>query len=484
MRKILGLLFLLTGCFRPHYDPQPVDLPTEWRLQADEGSTLCNFRWWEQFQDPVLNQLVLTALKNNQDLHVAIARVYDYYGRLGIVNSNLYPALYGNGSYNRAETSLNIPVGLTPGVGRINNDFQAFFNLSWQLDFWGRYRSASDAAYAQLLTQIEARRAVVMTVVSAVADAYIVLRQLDMQLDISKQTVASRQYFLKLAQDRFELGETSEMEVMQAAAEVESTKIRLIEFELAMSLQENLLSVIVGENPYAIERGVTIDLFKYPVTIPTGLPSDLLVRRPDIMGAEDNLIAANALVTEARTLYFPQFQLTGAYGNESDMLKNFLTAPSRMWQEGFSAVQTLFDAGKISYQVDSAIAQRDEALFIYRQTILTALKEVDDGLISYQKNKELAEEHRIQVAVLAKYLELAVLRYNEGETDYLNVLDAERTLFAAQLAFVQAQSDSFTAVVELYNALGGGWVIDADAMATTLNAAEVEIGNGLLEHIL
>ncbi len=190
-----------------------------------------------------------------------------------------------------------------------------------------------------------------------------------------------------------------------------------------------------------------------------------MTRRPDIIEAEDAIIAADARVTEARALFFPQMTLTSMYGNESDQLSNFLTSPATMWQYGIAAVQTLFDAGKIGFQVDTAKALRDEALYDYRQTILNAFREVNDQLIAYKKNRELVQEHQKQVAVLSDYLHLAQLRYNEGEIDYLNVLDAERSLFNAELDMVQAQSDSFTALVKLYSALGGGWVTDADRIA-------------------
>lgn len=462
---LIALMICLGGCVKPHYQPQYVDTPQEWRLEVDEGDTLCNMQWWQQFQDPVLDQLVLTALQNNQDLQVAISRVFEFYARLGVTNSALYPNITGNGSFNRVESSIAFPTVLAPGVGRIVNDYQGFFSLAWELDFWGRVRSATAAAYADLLEQVQSRRAVVVTVVSSVARAYIILRQLDSQLTISKNTLQSRVESLKLAVDRFELGETSEIEVKQAESEVEVAAIRVIQFEREIPIQENLLSILVGENPRSIPRGNAIESFEYPPSIPAGIPSELLTRRPDILQAEDVIVAADARVTEARALFFPQMNLTGMYGNESDQLSRFLTSPAQMWQYGIAAVQTIFDAGKIGFQVDATKALRDQALFSYRQTILNAFREVDDGLVAYKKNRELVKEHTRQVSVLSDYLHLAQLRYNEGEIDYLNVLDAERSLFNAQLDLVQAQSDSFTAVVKLYGALGGGWVIDADQIA-------------------
>lgn len=459
---------LVTGCIKPDYHAQYVDVPESWRLPADEASTLCNFRWWEQFNDPVLNELVWKSLQNNLDLKIAISRVIEYYARLGITDADLYPSVYGNANYYRTEFSIAFPQVL-PDSKRIFNVYEATLNLNWELDFWGRIRSASEASYAELLSQMQARRAVVLTVVSSVANAYITLRGLDGQLEVSKLTLKSRQNSLELAKDRFQLGETSELEVAQAEAELEIAAIRLLEFERAIPIQENLLSVLIGENPHDIIRGRAINDFSYPPTIPAGIPSDLLIRRPDIVQAEDQLISVNARVAEARALFFPQINLTGIYGSESVLLSTFLKSPAQTWTYGISAVQTIFDAGRIWYQVEAVKALRDEALYHYRQTILTAFKEVDNALVNYRMYQKLVAEHITQVKVLQLYVHLATLRYQEGEVDYLNVLDAERSLFSAQLNLVQAQADNFNAVVELYSALGGGWVDDADAYALSNN---------------
>lgn len=461
------LLCVLTGCIKPHYERQYVDIPESWRVATNEESTVCNMRWWEQFHDPILNQLIETSLKNNQDIHVAISRVFEFFAQFRIISSELYPAINGNALFNRFQSSLEVPGGLPLGVKRINNDFQLFLNLSWELDFWGRVSGASEAAFADMLATVQARRAVVLTVVTSVANAYIVLRQLDAQLAVSKKTLKSRIDSLNLAKSRFELGETSELEVKQAEAEAETAVISMLEFERQIPQQENLLSILVGANPRYIERGVEIAAFNYPITIPAGLPSDLLIRRPDIVEAEDQLVAANARVTEARALYFPQINLTGMFGNESDQLKNLLTGPAQMWQYGLSALQYIFDAGKVNYTVERAVAIRDEALFNYRQVILNAFREVDDALIACKLNQELVKEHAKQVQILTDVLYLSNLRYAEGEVDYLNVLDAERLLFSAELTQVQSQADNFNSVVALYGALGGGWVDDADAAAVS-----------------
>jgi multidrug efflux system outer membrane protein len=470
LKIFFSLILLLNSCvIRPNYEPQYVDIPDEWRFEADEGSTLCNFHWWEQFEDPILNEFILIALNNNQDIKAAIARVKEFYDRYRVVYASLFPAISGNASYTRTKSSLAIAPAEdtipTAGINRITNLYQLFFSFIWQIDVWGQLWSASEAAYADFLSQIENRRAIIISIVTSVANTYLILLQLDAQLNVSLKTLESRRESLKLATYRFELGETSELEVKQAESEVEIAAIVSIEFERSIAQQEDLLSILMGENPRSIERGISIDQLLYPIQIPAGLPSDLLKRRPDIAAAEDRLIASNARVTEAITLFFPQIELTGLYGNQSNKLSHLLTSPAVMWQYGISAVQPIFNAGQTYYQVQEAKAIRDENLANYRQTILNAFREVNDALISYQKNIELVTEHQKQVKVLTDYLHLAQLRYEEGEIDYLNILDAERSLFNAQLQLVQAQSDSLIAIVQLYGALGGGWVTEADEIA-------------------
>lgn len=469
MRKtywILGLLFLFTSCIRPDYHRPYVNMPEEWRLDVDESTTLCNALWWDNFHDEVLSDLIASAIRNNQDIHVAISRVIEFYDRLRVISSQQFPQITANGGYTRYQSSLDLPgTSPAPGVPRINNDFLAQLNLSWQLDFYGQFQNATYAAYADLIGQVEARRAVVMTVVANVASSYFTLRALDAQLTVSRMTLKSRQEALKLAEDRFHLGETSELEVIQSAAEVEIAAIRVLEFERDIPQQENLLSILIGENPHDMPRGLQIEQLQYEVEIPAGLPSELLARRPDIVRAEQAIIAANARVAEARALFFPQITLTGNFGNESSLLRNFLSSSAVFWQFGLNGVQTILDFGKTWYTVEEREALRDETVFAYRQVILTALQEVNSALVAVRKDKELVVENEKQVQILRKYLKLATLRYDEGEIDYLNVLDAMNQLFNAELQYIISQSNRLISIVTLYNALGGGWVDDADSLA-------------------
>lgn len=470
-RKLLAFIaitFILQGCItlHPPYQRPCLNLPEAWRLETDEGTTTANMRWWEQFNDPVLDNLIIQSLEYNNDLKIAIGRVWEFYARLGIVSADLYPLITANGSYTRSELSLNTGQ-ILPGNMRTFNLYTALLNVSWELDIWGQIRSATEAAFNEYLAQIEARRTVVLTVVSSVASTYFLLRQYDKQLDVSKKTLKSRIDAYELAKHRFEGGVTSELPVTQAAADVEEAKVQVIEFEINVQQTENALCVLVGRNPQAIERGLTLDELTMPPVVPAGLPADLLCQRPDILEAEYALKAANARIGEALALYFPQVNLTGDYGNESIFLHNLFTNPSLTWQYTISLAQTLFDAGKISSQVDQTEAIHYEAYYSYVSRILNAFKEVNDALIAHKKILELVVVEKQRVDVLAKSLMLANLQYENGETDYLNVLDAERNLFQAQLNFVQAQSDSFISLVSLYKALGGGWVIEADCDAIT-----------------
>lgn len=471
MSWIFFLFFFFSSCLPRQTDlePKPLPVPDAWRLPVEEGSALCHAEWWQQFGDPVLDRLIKRGLEQNQDLRAAICKMLQFYAHYQVTRSFLLPTLNGNGSYLRIQTSNalpgvfqsenGIPGTPLPGLARINNDYQGFLSLSWELDFWGRIASASQAAYADFLSQAENRRAVILSIVTGIARTYILLRQLDGQLVVSQQTLRSRLESLKLAQERFDLGETSEIEVKQAEAEVEIARIRVIDFEKAIPQAENALSILIGENPRSIERGIPLYAFQIPTPIPAGIPSDLLTRRPDILQAEQLVIATAYRIQEAKALFFPQISMTGQFGSESATLRRFLTYPAEFWQYGFLALMPLFDAGRTVARVTETEAKSDEALAFYRQTVLNAFREVNDGLVLVEKNHALVMEHQKQVKVLEEYLHLAQLRYQEGEIDYLNVLDAERSLFDAELALVQARGEEASAVVLLYGALGGGWIL-------------------------
>lgn len=459
---LLGLM--ITSCvMHAPYERPYVEIPCTWRVDANDITTAINMRWWEQFKDPILNSLIVEALQNNLDLKVAIARVWEYYAILGITAADLYPEINGTATVSRSEVSLKT-LSTPPPVGflRIRDLFKAALNMSYELDIWGKFKSATEAAFANLLAQEEAKKTVVVTLVSAVASSYVLLRQYDKELQISKETLLSRQQSYDLAKLRFEGGLTSELEVKQAESEVQDALAEVKQFEILVPQQENLLSILVGRNPQAIERGRRLSDLKMPPCVPEGIPSEILEQRPDIKQAEYLLASANAQVGEAKALYFPQINLTGSYGSESFELCDLFTGPARTWQYGVSLYQSFFDAGKIYYQVSATEAKVAEAHYHYLFAIQNAFREVDDALIAHQKSLELVQVEAKRVAVLTDYLYLATLQYENGQTDYLNVLDAQRNLFSAQLSYAEAQGDSFLTLINIYKALGGGWVIDAD----------------------
>lgn len=471
MNKLLPLvisLFFLDACVLQAPCPKiSVEIPDSWRISVDESSSYANFGWWEQLDDLQLNCLIKEALDENKDLKVTIARVDEFIGRVKIAQSGLFPQLSGNFTASRQGLPVAIP-SIPSGVVRTFNLYTCLLNASYDLDLWGRIRSESDAAIANLFAQVEARRTVVLNLVAAVASAYIQLKQFDMQLQISRQTYQSRKEAFRLATLRFLGGLTSELEAKQSEADMETAAAQVIQFELAVAQQENLLSVLIGHPPQSIPSGIPLDQLRLPPRVPAGLPSEILQQRPDIIEAEQRLVAANANIGAAKAQFFPDISLTGIYGNESTALSKLFTGPALTWLYGISLLQPILTGGLLTGQLEAARAQKWEAYYHYQQTVLTAFQEVDDALISHQKSKERLSVEKNRVAALKDALHLATLQYNNGQVDYLNVLDAERHLFEAQLDEAQSQSDTFLSFINIYKALGGGWVIEADNQAAKI----------------
>ena len=462
-----AMMMCCTSCIvlYPKYERPEVEVPDHWRFTADETDSYPNYRWWEQLDDCVLNSLIYESLEYNYSLKVAIETVYQYAGQLMIARSLLYPQVNGTGLGTREQISPELLPPI-PGFSPISNDFLAVLTATYELDIWGRIRSGSDAALAQLYAQVDVRRTVVLTLVQNVAAAYVLLRQYDKQLEVSRNTYDSRSESYRLAILRFEGGLTSELDARQAEAEMEVAAARVVQYELAVALQENLLSILIGRPPGDIPRGTLLsDLFLSPM-VPAGLPSQLLEQRPDILAAEYNLIAANAQIGVAKAAFFPDISLTGSYGNESTQLNNLFSGNTTTWIYGMTIFQEIFTGGRLTGQLEVTESLKWQAYYQYFQTVLTAFKEVDDALVSYEKSRELFEAQERRSEALEAALHLARLQYSNGQVDYLNVLDSERSLFNAQLDMVSAQGDTYQSFVDLYAALGGGWVIDADNTAT------------------
>jgi outer membrane protein, multidrug efflux system len=462
---LLLSLLLLSACnLEPRYQRPCMDIPCCWRFESDPESTIANVRWWEALDDPALNDLIVTALKNNKDLWVAAWRVCEFFARYQVASSPLYPQINLQGE----AIKERIPPAASPtGLAKITPFYAYAFTLSYELDLFGKIRSQAHAACAEALSSVEDRRTVVLSLVSAVAAAYIQLRELDQQLQIAFRTLEDRREYLRLATIRFEGGLTSEIEVTQAASLFEEVLADVTFLEEEIPQQENLISVLIGYPSQPILRGRAIDKFVLPPEVPAGLPSELLQRRPDIVAAELRLIAANAEIGAARAAFFPQISLTALLGGESFQFKNLFAASSRIWQYGVEFMQPIFTGGELTGELNIAWAQKQEALYTYEQTILTAFQEVNDALIAYRQTQEQIKIQEGNVEANKAYLRLSWLRYYEGQSDYLVVLDAETRLFDAQIQLAQAQGDVFLALIALYKALGGGWVIDADCLLRT-----------------
>jgi multidrug efflux system outer membrane protein len=470
MRKLpltFLLLVLLSGCMTvgPDYRPPNVDTPATYRFGEEEAREYADTLWWKRFQDPVLNALIEAALQGNKDLRIATARVEEFFGRYFATRGDQFPTASAGGSAFRESVSEKGPTPIPPGVDTTYNLYEAFMGGSWEIDFWGKFRRAAESARAELFSTEEARRTVVLTLVSAVALAYIELRALDKQLEITRQTADTRRETLDLFQLRFDKGIIGEVDLSQAASEYEDALARIPSFELAIGQLENALSVFLGQNPGPIPRGLTIDELALPA-VPQGLPSDLLERRPDIRQAEQALVAANARIGVAKSLYFPTISLTGAFGSVSTDLSDLFDGPAKQWRYGVPIEVPLFTAGRIGGEVKAAEAFQKQALEEYLQSIQNVFREVEDALLDRVKSRERLEALGRQVEALRNYARLSRLRYDEGYTGYLEVLDAERSLFNVELSYTSSQNALFRATVNTYKAMGGSWVEAAEQAVT------------------
>jgi multidrug efflux system outer membrane protein len=462
----LAALVALTaaGCtLGPNYMRPEVPTAPAWRVEYPKAADVANVKWWEQYGDPVLNGLIEDALKENLQVQVAAARVEQFRGALGATRSQGMPQVgYGaNLSETRAsrEGQPPIPEPADPQFSL----YQASVAASWQLDLFGRVRRLSEAAQAQIYASEQAQRGVVLTLVSDVAAAYIALRGLDRQREIAVATAANFGETARIFDLRFRSGLVSMSEVSQIRSQHMLALGSIPAIEQQIAILENLISLLLGRPSQAIPRGKPITELVAP-PIPADLPSTLLQRRPDILQAEQNLIAANANIGAVRTLYYPNISLTGLLGSVSTAFTSFFTGPATAWQIGAGATGPLFTAGGIRGQVRSAEAVYAQAVPIYRQTILNAFRETNNALVSVQKRVEELGYQRERVAALTEFSRLARLRFEQGMSSYFEVLIADNERFAAELAGVRILIDRHTQVVNVYQALGGGWVDAANAL--------------------
>ncbi len=469
-------LLLLGGCaIGPDYKRPEITAPPAWMVDMQTAKDTANTLWWEQFNDPALNDLISTALKQNYDLRIASARVDEYYGRYGATRADLFPQVGYGAAAGRTQLSEKGAFAGTPGAGSPHTNLQAQFSASWEIDLWGKIRRATEAAQADLMAAEDVRRGVILSLVTSVATAYIDLRSLDRQLEIARQTAKSREESVKLFEIRFKGGNISEMEYSQVRSEYFVALAAIPDLEKRVRQQENFINLLLGRNPGPVPRGKMIGELSLP-TVPAGLPSDLLARRPDIRQAEQQLIAANARIGVAKAQYFPSISLTGLFGSASRDLGDLFTGPAGQWNFAGNLAGPIFTAGKIKGSVKAAQAVQQEALFGYEQAIRNSFREFEDALIDQDRTRVQLDAQAKQVEALATYARLARLRYENGYTSYIEVLDAERSLFNGQLTYTQTQDLLHRALVNLYKASGGGWIVEADKRATLPAAASQPTG--------
>lgn len=445
-------LALLAGCtVGPNYKRPAVTTPDQFyhapaTTQPADTASLADEKWWDLFKDPQLQALIRTGLKNSYDVQIAASRVLQAQDQVGIARANQFPTVGAGPSF----TSQRVP-------GFTFTYFQLGALVSWTPDFWGRYRRATEAARADQLAAEWNRRQVVSTLVANVAAAYFQMRELDLELQIAKDNLASRRESLTLTQTLLNGGATGLLDVRQAEQLVETASETIPDTERQIGVQEDLISTLIGENPHAIERGVPLTEQPAPPEVPAGLPSRLLERRPDIRAAEEQLAAATANIGVARAQLFPSLPLTANAGIASTRLLSLFSGPGSAWDFSAPLSQPIFNAGELRANLHLSEAQQQQAVLTYRQAIQTAFRQVSDALIAYGKYREFTQHQELLTAAAADAARLSDLRYRGGATSYLEVLTSQTNYFSAQLDLARARLNERLSLVQLYNALGGGW---------------------------
>jgi multidrug efflux system outer membrane protein len=454
----MASLGFAAGCrVGPNYHRPVVKSPTAFRdlsentqVQAQAGS-YADLPWWQVFQDPQLQELIRTALKQNYDLQLATERINSARAQVTVTRSSLFPQVQGNGNF----------------AGGKDGNSQTKFNFltltadaAFQLDFFGRLRRATEASRAQLLATEDARQTVILTLVSDVASAYFALLQLDLQLQITRNTVAAQEASVKLTNLRIEHGVATKLDVLQAQQVLDSANAQIPDLERQIAQDENAISILLGNYPQAVKRGRSLVEQPLPPEVPPGLPSSLIERRPDIREAEQILVAANAEVGVAKAQFFPQISLTGSGGGafgRSSAFSGLMSSQTGTWSYGAQVGQPIFTGGALRGNLRLAQSQHQQALIAYQQAIQRAFGDVSDAIIAYQKFHQVRVRQEDSVADLQESVRLSNMRYKGGTTTYLEVLDGQRSLFSAELTLAQARGTEYQSLVQLYRALGGGW---------------------------
>jgi len=449
---------LLPGCMvGPNYKRPAVQTPTAFRDLRDSAqaqaqtASYADLPWWQVFQDPQLQELIRTALKQNYDLQIATERINAARAQVAVTRSSLFPQVNGNANF----------------IGGKENTFQTKFNFltlsadtAFQLDFFGKLRRATEAARAELLATEDARQVVVLTLVSDVASDYFALLQLDLELQITRETIKTQQDSVKLTNFRVEHGVATKLDVLQAQQTLDTANAQIPDLERQIAQEENAISILLGNYPQAVTRGRTLVEQNLPPEVPAGMPSSLLERRPDIREAEQILVAANAEIGVAKAQFFPQISLTGSGGGSfgrSSAFSSLMSTQLGIWSYGANVSQPIFTGGALKGNLKLAESQHQQALLAYKQAIQQAFGDVSDALIGYQKLHEVRLRQQDTVADLQESVRLSNMRYSGGTTTYLEVLDGQRALFSAEITLAEARGSEYQSLVQLYRSLGGGW---------------------------
>jgi multidrug efflux system outer membrane protein len=473
---IVALAALLAGCaLGPKYKRPEVKTPAEFRGQTVplDAKSLADLQWWDLYRDPVLDKLIRTALVQNYDVRVAMAHVDEFRAVAGIAGLGSIPQVSAGANATRSRISTVNPTPLPSSSQPVRTNFDVEIDVSYEIDLWRRIASLQAAARADLIASEFARDTTRITVIASVATAYFTLRALDQQLYVTVNTVGTREKFLELTQAQFNRGVVSGLDVNRAAASLATARALVPDLKSQIAQQENLLQLLLGENPAAILREATTDknerYFPAPPEVPLGLPAALIERRPDIRQAENTLIGANARLQSVKASLFPTVSLTGAYGSQSAALSSLFTGPAKIWSFGLGLLQPIIDVNRNTYQVDVFTARERGAIAQYQQTVGQAFREVSDALAARQGASESLVALDEQVAALRAAREQVLKRYNIGFSSYFEVIDAEQSLYQGELARVAVYRNTLNALVSLYKALGGGWEIDADERTGVVN---------------
>jgi len=449
---------LLVGCVvGPRYHRPAVQTPNAFRDFAPDSqqqaqlASYADLPWWQVFQDPKLQELIRTALKQNYDLQLATERINAARAQVAITRSSLFPQVSANANFNGGkDNTTQFKYNFLTLVG----------DAAFQVDLFGRLRQATAAARAELLATEDARQTVILTLVSDLASDYFTLLQLDLELQITRETVKTQTDSVKLTQRRLDRGVATKLDVLQAQQVLDTANAQIPDLERQIAQEENAISILLGQYPQGIARGLPLVEQTLPPEVPPGLPSSIIERRPDIREAEQILIASNAEIGVAKAQFFPQIALTGSAGGSfgrSSAFSSLMASQIAFWTYGVQVSQPIFTGGALVGNLHLAKSENAQALIVYRQTIQRAFGDVSDALIGYKKFHEVRLRQQDTVSDLEETVRVSSLRYKGGTTTYLEVLDGQRSLYGAQLTLALAWGDEYRSLVQLYKALGGGW---------------------------